>query len=417
MWSLGAHRKPMVDGRISRSHLVTVSLCLLGAICEGFDVQAAGVAAAGLSAELHPAPGTLGFFFAASGAGLMIGALLGGRLSDRFGRKAVLAASIGAFGCFSLLTALMPDIPLLIAARFLTGLGLGGAMPNLIALAADSSEWRVRNASIAAAYAGMPLGAVAASLIVFAVPLASWRVVFWIGGAAPLLIAILMIRHLPATPGSASRSMSATPTPLRELFGQGRTFRTLLLWLCFFLIVLTLHLMLNWLPLLLVGKGLPAGQAALVQAGFNLGGALVVIWFGVLLDSAWRRAAILSSVAALPAVLALMAVSSARPGLVAGLAFLLGGAILAEQLIAYAVASACYPLAARGTGVGAAVAAGRLGSLAGPLTAGWLLAAGGNSTQVLVGVLPVVLLCGICVALLGWRELPSGPPPRQPSPR
>jgi MFS transporter, AAHS family, 3-hydroxyphenylpropionic acid transporter len=399
----------MVDGRISRSLAVTVSLCLLGAICEGFDVQAAGVAAAGLSAELHPAPGTLGLFFAASGAGLMIGALIGGRLSDYFGRKAVLVASIGAFGCFSLVTSVMPDIPLLTGARFLTGLGLGGAMPNLIALAADSSELRVRNASIAAAYAGMPLGAAAASLIVFAVPLESWRVVFRVGGVAPLIIATLMLLYLPATPVSATRSVSGPRNPthvVRELFGKGQTFRTLLLWLCFFLIVLTLHLMLNWLPLLLVGKGLQKGQAALAQAGFNLGGAFIVIWFGVLLDSAWRRAAIVVSVAALPAILALMAISSARPQLVAGLAFLLGGAILAEQLIAYAVASACYPIAARGTGVGAAVAAGRLGSLAGPLFAGWLLAAGGNSTQVLIGVLPVVVLCGICVAFLGWRELP-----------
>jgi AAHS family 3-hydroxyphenylpropionic acid transporter len=395
----------MVDGRISRSLAVTVPLCLLGAICEGFDVQAAGVAAAGLSAELHPAPGTLGLFFAASGAGLMIGALVGGRLSDYFGRKTVLVASIGAFGCFSLVTSVMPDIPLLTAARFLTGLGLGGAMPNLIALAADSSELRVRNASIAAAYAGMPLGAAAASLIVFAVPLESWRLVFQVGGVAPILIATLMILYLPATPVSAILSASGPRTHVvRELFGKGQTLRTLLLWLCFFLIVLTLHLMLNWLPLLLVGKGLQKGQAALAQAGFNLGGAFIVVLFGVLLDSAWRRAAIVVSVAALPAILALMAM--ARPELAAGLAFLLGGAILAEQLIAYAVASACYPISARGTGVGAAVAAGRLGSLAGPLFAGWLLAAGGNSTQVLLGVLPLVVLCSICVAFLGWRELP-----------
>jgi AAHS family 3-hydroxyphenylpropionic acid transporter len=273
----------------------------------------------------------------------------------------------------------------------------------LIALAADSSELRVRNASIAAAYAGMPLGAAIACLIVFAIPLESWRVVFRVGGVAPLIIASLMVLYLPAIPVSTSRS--GARGPLRALFGQGRTLRTLLLWLCFFLIVLTLHLMLNWLPLLLVGKGLQKGQAALAQAGFNLGGACIVACFGVLLDSAWRRTAIVLSAAALPAILASMAIS-ARPEFAAGLAFLLGGAILAEQLIAYAVASACYPVAARGTGVGAAVAAGRLGSLAGPLFAGWLLAAGGTSTQVLIGVLPVVLLCGICVAYLGWRELP-----------
>src|SRR5258708_11331665 len=151
----------------------TLGLCILGALCEGFDVQAAGVAAAGLRQELNPTAQALGLFFSASGAGLLIGALIGGRASDILGRKVVLVAAIAAFGICSLLTSAAPDISSLIGARFLTGLGLGGAMPNLIALAADASAPHDRSSSIAAAYVGMPLGGVIASLIVPVIPLES----------------------------------------------------------------------------------------------------------------------------------------------------------------------------------------------------------------------------------------------------
>jgi AAHS family 3-hydroxyphenylpropionic acid transporter len=251
----------------------------------------------------RPTPHALGLFFSASGAGLLLGAVVGGRISDRLGRKSVLVASIAAFGLFSLLTSVAPDMESLTTARFLTGLGLGGAMPNLIALAADSSAAKSRNASIAIAFIGMPVGAVAASLIVFFLPLEAWRVVFQVGGAAPLIVAPLMFLHLPATKSGAQSVTSAASTKVnaaRELFGEGRTFGTLLLWVSFFLIALTLHLMLNWLPLLLIGRGLLKGQAAVAQAGFNAGGALIAVWLGTLLDSRWRHIGIGTSVALLP---------------------------------------------------------------------------------------------------------------------
>ena len=195
----------MFKVRAAPSAAPAVILCFLGALCEGFDVQAAGIAAAGVSHLFRPTPHALGLFFSASGAGLLLGAVVGGRISDRLGRKSVLVASIAAFGLFSLLTSVAPDMESLTAARFLTGLGLGGAMPNLIALAADSSAAKSRNASIAIAFIGMPVGAVAASLIVFFLPLEAWRVVFQVGGAAPLIVAPLMFRYLPATKSGAGR--------------------------------------------------------------------------------------------------------------------------------------------------------------------------------------------------------------------
>src|SRR5882757_9008820 len=111
----------------------TIVFCTLVALCEGIDLQAAGVAAAGIGAEFHPSPDQFGTFFSASTFGLFFGALLGGRLADSIGRKRVLVASIGVFGLFSLLTAFAGDVELLVVARLLTGLGLGGALPMLLA--------------------------------------------------------------------------------------------------------------------------------------------------------------------------------------------------------------------------------------------------------------------------------------------
>ena len=404
----------MIDDRHASAAALTVVLCFLGSLCEGFDVQAAGVAAGGLIHDFHPSPHTLGLFFSASGAGLLVGALVGGYAADRIGRKTVLVASLGTFGIFSLLTSVAPDLPSLIGARLFTGFGLGAAMPNLIALAVDASTSRSRNSSIAAAYAGMPLGAVAASLVTFVVPLEAWRQVFQVGGIAPLMLLPLVVLCLPRpepTAAAVARQAFSQDEVPRVLFGEGRTFTTLLLWASFFLIVLTLHLMVNWLPILLVGRGLPRGHAALAQAGFNVGGAVAALCVGKLLDSGWRRYAIIGSLSILPVVLCMIAVSPAGSGLLVALTVLLGSAILAAQVIAYAVASACYPAAARGTGVGAAVAAGRLGSLAGPLFAASLLAAGRSPSQVFIGLLPIVVVCGSVIGYLAWRELRLEVPP------
>ena len=398
----------MTNAPDPRASARTIVFCVLGALCEGFDVQAAGITAAGLSHELHPTPQALGLFFGASGAGLMIGALIGGRASDLVGRKAVLVASIAAFGICSLLTSVAPDMRSLIGARFLTGLGLGGAMPNLLALAADVSGPNKRSGSIATAYAGMPLGAVAGSLIVTATPLEAWRVIFQVGGAAPLVVVPLMIRYLPAMAPAAQGFTNAAArraTAIHALFGEGRAATTLLLWAAFFLIVLTLHLMLNWLPLLLMGRGLLKEHAAIAQAAFNVGGAATGLSVGVLLDSRWKRMTIGISLISLPLILLFMATCPPVPSLFIGLAFLLGGSILSEQVILYAVTSASYAPASRGTGMGTAVAVGRSGSLVGPLVAAALLAAGRSPSQVLISVLPIVVACGAAVGVLGWRKL------------
>ena len=157
---------------------ITILFCVLVALCEGIDLQAAGVAAAGISAQFKPTPDQFGTFFSSSTLGLFFGAIIGGWLADRIGRKKVLVTSIALFGLFSLLTSFAIDVPTLIWARGLTGLGLGGALPMLLAIVTESSAEKEKSASLTTVYAAMPLGGAGASLLSLLIAASNWRVIF-----------------------------------------------------------------------------------------------------------------------------------------------------------------------------------------------------------------------------------------------
>ena len=389
----------------SRAVAAALAFCFVAAMCEGLDIQAAGVAAGGIRTAFEPTPAELGMFLSAGNFGLLFGAVAGGRLADRVGRKAVLVTSIALFGLCSAVTGLAWDMPSLITARVLTGLGLGGAMPNLIALAADMSPDRSRNSAIALTYIGMPLGGAVASSIIFLVPTTQWRAVFMLGAIAPLIIGPMMAWLLPGGRPAQHEPASGgvVVTGFRAIFAHGRLPRTLLLWLALLLTNLTLHLMLSWLPLLLQGRGLSKSEAALAQIGFNAGGAAAALLAGVLLDTRWRRASLVVSVVTLPTALFLLSTAPAIMVEMFALAVLLGAGILASSVVLYGVSGGLYPRQARGAGIGAAVGVGRFGSLAGPTFAALLLAAGRSSQEILASVLPIVVACGVCVLALAWR--------------
>lgn len=383
----------------------TLAFCVPAAMCEGMDVQTAGLAAGGISHAFHPTPAQVGLFFAAANLGLIVGALVGGRLGDRIGRKPVLTAAILIFGFCSLLTAGAWDMPTLTIARLATGLGLGGAMPNLIAIAADVSRERSRNATIAITYIGMPLGGGFTSLLALALPAEAWRLLFVIGGVVPLVLGVLiaLFLKLPANAAAAAHE----PGPVSDLFAEGRFARTLILWLGLFAATLTLYLMLNWLPLLLQARGLSKDDAAVAQAALNLFGAAGALVAGFGFDTRWRAASIALAIAAVPGALSALAQGAPALTLTALAAGVLGAGVLAQTVVLYGAASDCYPEAVRGTGMGAAVGASRVGALAGPSLAAVLLSAGRSPTEVLASLLPVVLTAGACVIWLAWRKRPA----------
>ena len=382
----------------------TVIFCVLAALCEGIDLQGAGVAAPGIAAEFGVSPHQLGNFLSASTVGLFFGALIGGRGGDRIGRKRVLVASIATFGLFSLLTPFATGIGSLSAARLLTGLGLGGTLPNLIALTSESSPDHRRGANIALMYSGMPFGGAIASGVSLIMGASHWRWIFIVGGVVPLLLAPLMSWALPES--LAFQRAQAAPAGERgrigDVLGQGRAPRTLLLWLSFFLGLLMLYLMLGWLPTLLAGNGLTHAQAAGAQIGFNIGGAITALWIGSLLEGRWRTLSILVIFLALPFFLLALGQSPPQLMLVLPLVLALGCAVLAAQAFLYATAPSFYPTSIRGIGVGAAVAVGRVGSIVGPLLAGALKGMGHSSSRLLMDLLPIAVAGSLSALWLAW---------------
>jgi AAHS family 3-hydroxyphenylpropionic acid transporter len=390
-----------------RGTLLTLILCVLAAMIEGLDIQSAGVAAPRMAPEFHLDPHQLSYVLAASPLGLLVGAALGGRLADRFGRKAMLVASMATYGVFSILTAMCNGFESLAAVRLLCGLGLGGALPNLIALTDEASASHRRNAAVALMAAGMPLGGVVSSLIAlhWSAP-DDWRMIFYLGGAAPIVLAPLIAIGLPESRRFRQAREAGAPRVgiWTALFADGRATGTLLAGLSFFCAYLVLYLLQNWMPSLMVGKGFTKPEAFQIQGAFNVGGAAGAIVLGWLMDRSRRWIAIAIAYVGMAASLFALGgmfhvLSSA---LLIGL--VVGVCVTGSQLIQYGLTSGLYATAFRGTGVGFAVALGRFGSIVGPLAVGVLLGAGKDPAQVLIALLPVVVVGGLAAMGLSLRK-------------
>jgi AAHS family 3-hydroxyphenylpropionic acid transporter len=379
-------------------------LCGFAALVEGFDNQSMGVAAPGLVLEFALSATQKGLVFSAATMGLFVGAALGGRAADLLGRRRTLAVSLLLFGLCSLLTAAATGADSLILARLLTGLGLGGAMPNFIALSSEAVHPERRLSSVTIVMAGMPLGGAVAALVALADRLGwGWRSIFYVGGAAPILLGLIMLRARGQPSTRAAHTHIGVDSVPQVLFGGGRAPTTLLLWTGFFFTQLVLLLMLNWLPSLMVGLGFSRTQASWASVGFNISGALGAMVLGRLHAGRHRRPWVVSTYLGMAAALAAVPAAGGDFTLVAIACSLAGVFIIGAQLILFALAPLYYARAVRGTGVGAAVAVGRFGSVVGPLFATMLLTGGGSSSSVLIGILPFVLIGGGAGLALTWR--------------
>jgi len=390
--------KPIAGG-------VVVAICFLIAALESYDIQAFGVAAPKLSPEFHLGPAQLGWAASAAMIGLVLGAFAGGWIADRAGRKPVLIASVAAFGVFSVATAMTHTFPELLLARLATGLGFGGAMPNLIAVATEISRPARRAGTVTTMFCGMPAGGAVVSLIArYAGADLPWRTLFLIGGVAPLLLIPLVFLVLPETRPDHPRDVDRRV--LNALFGQGRAVATLLLWAAFMLTLVVLYLLLNWLPTLVIAKGLSPADGAAAAFSFNLVSIAGSLLLGFVVDRVGFRWPLALAYVGLAAVMLAMGVSEDRGALLA-LSGAAGFLVLGAQYSLYAWAPILYPPQLRGWGSGAAVGVGRLGSIIGPLLAGQLREAGLSSGQVLGVTAPVILAAGAAAFALSFVARPA----------
>jgi MFS transporter, AAHS family, 3-hydroxyphenylpropionic acid transporter len=378
-------------------------LCAIVILLEGFDIQAAGVSATKLTTAFHLGAQEVGRFLSASAVGIFIAAVLGGLLADRFGRRPVVIAGVALFGLFSLSTLFATGFYTLVAARFLTGLGLGAAMPAVIAYASDHSPAHMKKRAVGFIYCAIPIGGLLSGVVMQAGVFGTdWRPVYLVGGIAPVVVAPLLLllpRTLPKAKVNAAQGSSKMHV-LAGLFGEGQFGTTAFLWMATFGTLLVMYLLLGWMPSLIKAMGYSEAQAQSVQMLYNIGACIGAALGGYLLDKKLLYSTPGTAYVGLAALLAIFGAFTLGFGVVLAVGFGIGFMVTIAQAALYAFAPLCYPPSMRNTGVGSAVAAGRLGTIAGPLLAGSWRGAGKTPAQVFMFLVPFALVSGIMALLV-----------------
>lgn len=277
--------------------------------------------------------------------------------------------------------------------RLLAGLGLGGTLPNLIAIATDVSPPRRRVTLLGIVYSGLPLGGALAGAIAGSIDPTSWQPVFVAGGVGPLLLVPLLQLGLPSNSAVRSGLPPDSRNGERSILARERRTQTLLLWTAYFFTLLAVYLLLNWLPSLMAAKG--GGRAGAPQAAvfLNIGAVIGSLLLGRLSDGRSTRLILVVTYAGMLASLLLLVIADRQFAMAA--CFGAGFFVIGGQLVLYALAPTVYPVDLRGAGIGAAVAVGRAGSVTGPLLGGLALSMGVSATAV-----PAIAAPGLMIALV-----------------
>jgi AAHS family 4-hydroxybenzoate transporter-like MFS transporter len=411
-------------------------------VLDGFDLTVIGVATPKIAEFLHANLSALGLAISAGQFGPLIGAVVLGMAADRFGRKWMLFASALIFGVFTLLTAFITNVEQLALYRFISGLGLGGAVPNALAFGSEYAPSRVHKTFVATMYAGAGTGATVAGLMsAYLIPHFGWQSLFIFGGIAPIVIALIAAVLLPesleflAWKGNKDQQMRriirrvapaiakdrdyqfiATEkklrgVPVKHLFTGGRALMTMIFWVTMAAALYLLYLNATWAPTLLHKSGASVVQYSLAFACLNFGAVIAIVITGHLMDKGnpFRILQLLFTFSFIAFVVF---------GIFAGGAFITiavlacccGFTIGASYAGLIAVMTLSYPSNIRGTGVGWAYAMSKIGGTLSPAIGGYLLSqnwsvTGIYSTNALVAVFAIALL-----VVLGWRMAPAAVP-------
>jgi AAHS family 4-hydroxybenzoate transporter-like MFS transporter len=355
-----------------RLRWIALSLCALTMFVEGYDAQLMGFVVPGIARDWGVAPASLTAAIAAGLVGMTLGAFLIAPLADSYGRRRLVLYSVIVFAILTIATALAQSLPVLIGLRLLTGIGLGGAMPNAIAITAEFSPSARRASAVAAMFASYSIGAGFGGIIAaWLIPYYGWGAVFvFCGGMALLLWPVLLI----AMPETYVPQDKAQPKiPIGRLFNEGRARITILLWTIFFANLMELFFLTSWLPTTIEAQGLSPTYALIATVLVQFAGVAAAFGMGPLVDRYGPNRV-------LPFAFGITALCVAGIGLAGSavvftmlMAFGIGIGTVGAQNCNNGVAAKFYPTSIRATGVGWALAVGRIGSIVGPSVGGILL--------------------------------------------
>jgi AAHS family 4-hydroxybenzoate transporter-like MFS transporter len=382
----------------------------------------------------------------------MVGSIMYGWLGDRFGRKRALIWGMLWFGVLTLATMAARDVPELIVLRFLAGLGIGGALPNAVALVNEFSPRRLRVFVVAVIFAGYTLGGSGGGFIAAGLmPIYGWQVVFLVGGVVPLVLAGILYAALPesmrflalhperhdealqiaravrpdlALPADARLVDDTDPRGgkkprLADLFQGPRAAMTPLLWILYIANSMAVFAITNWLPFLIESSGLPPTRAALGATLWSIGGTAGGLLASRLVDRIGLRSIVIFVLIGCP-LTAGLGLFPAGAGLLFFAIFFAGFFVVGTQNSLHGISGSIYPTSIRANGVGWALGVAKIGSISGPFAVGLLLSAGLQTRELfftaaiplIVGLISSYLLMRLYnVHVHGTRDLQPLPEP------
>lgn len=419
---------------LSSYQVLIIVLCFLIVAIDGFDTAAIGFLAPAIRAEWQLTPGDIAPLFGAGLAGLMAGAFLFGPLADRFGRKSALITCVLFFGVASLLSAYSGSATELVMWRFLTGLGLGGAMPNSVTLTSEFCPDKRRAFLVTAMFCGFTVGSALGGLAsAHLVEAYGWRSALMLGGVLPLALLPALVWRLPESvrylvmENKGFHRVAATlrridpaqdfdqahfivshhkPTgmPVSHLFRPDLLRGTLLLWLTFFMSLLVIYLLSSWLPTFLKSTGVSLKTASLVTTMFQVGGTVGAIVLGWLMDRVAPHRVLATSYMLAGLFIAAIGSLSGNPVLAGLVVFCAGFCVSGSQVGANALSAGFYPTDCRATGVSWANGVGRMGSVLGSVGGGAMLTMNLPLSSVFMIVGLPAVIAGLTMLMFGLHR-------------
>ena len=381
----------------SRFQWVIFALCFAIVLLDGFDTAAIGYIAPSLINEWGISKPALAPVLSAALFGLAAGAVASGPLADRFGRKAVLISSVLVMGVACLVSGWSHSIEELTIWRFVTGVGLGAAMPNAVTLMSEYCPDARRSMLTNAMFCGFPLGsAFGGFLAAWMIPNFGWRSVLILGGVAPLVLLVLLVLLLPESvrymlakgydvqriravmqsiTGKSLQGVQRFVMTEHKQVEQGQSglavvlskryaLGSVMLWIAYFMGLVIFYALMNWMPVLFKEGGLDPKTATLVAALFPLGG-VGAIFCGWLMDR-FNATAVIAGGYALTAVsIWWIGQSAGNLGGLVAVVFIAGTIMNTAQSSMPALAAGFYPTSGRATGVAWMLGIGRFGGIAG----------------------------------------------------
>ncbi|WP_338568677.1 aromatic acid/H+ symport family MFS transporter [Erwinia billingiae] len=410
------------QGGISRYQQRIIALCFAVVAMDGMDIALMGFIAPALKSDWGVSTHQLGAVISAALIGLALGAMLAGPLADRFGRRVVIISSVFFFGLWTLMTALSHNVDQMMLFRFLTGLGMGAAMPNVGTLVAEYSPERKRAFIITVVFCGFTFGAAGGGFAAsWLIPTFGWHAVLVVGGILPLLMVPILLKGLPESvrfliarqaPAERIRQIVAKMAPGQAL--KGRQFAmpekpqchgaarlvlsrpyllgSTLLWGAYFMGLFLVYLIGSWLPSLVKDMGMTVTQAALVTAMYQAGGTVGSLFAGWMMDRFNANLALAAIYFTGAIATVVIGFAPAHTLVLSLVAFCSGFCLNGANTGMNALSASYYPTHARATGSSWMHGVGRIGAILSAFAGAQMLSMGWNITEVFSSLaIPAVL--------------------------